>query len=181
MLGFLFQSSFLQYAPLVIAGLLTLLFIPSLMVTSAKPEGVGRAIACVLWKAFGLVLIALSLSQMADDVVTNERLTEQPLLSVLVLIFVIGIGIMVQASRVLVSVDAASKAVPRLVFILTCEIIGGLMVFVSGMTVLINFLMTQSMAGWEVQTVTLLFGFVLMLGASMHVTPGNKRVVRKKK
>ncbi|MEQ1849762.1 MAG: hypothetical protein ABL890_04190 [Candidatus Peribacteraceae bacterium] len=180
MLGYLFQSSFFQYAPMIVAGLVALLFIPGLMVTGAKPEGVGRAIVCVLWKAFGLVLIALSVTQLASDVVLSERLTEQPMLSVLVLIMVVGIGIMVQASRVLAGVDAASKAVPRLVFILTCETIGGLLVVVSMMTILVNFLMTNALTGWEMQTVLGLLGVVLMLGASLHVSPKAK-VVRKKK
>jgi len=183
MLGYLFQTSLFQYAPFVITGLLALLFIPSLLVTGAKPEGVGRAIICVLWKAFGLVLIAMSLLQLSSDIATSQTLTAQPMLSALILIFVIGIGVMVHASRILATVDEASKAVPKLIFVLTCETIGGLVIVITGLTLMINFLLTQKFDGWETQMITILFGVVLMLGASMHVKSGAKKkvAVRKKK
>lgn len=181
MLGYLFQTSLFQYAPFVVAGLLILLFIPGMMTPRAKPEGVGRAIACVLWKTFGLLLVALSLLQLTSDVVTTEALTPEPMLSVLILIFAVGVGMMVQASRVLANVDAASKAVPKLVFVLTCEIVGGLLIVITGMTIAINFILTQTLAGWQMQTVTILLGIVLMLGASMHVNPAKKKAAVKKK
>lgn len=173
------DPSFFQYAPIFIALLFVLLFIPSLLVTGAKPEGVGRAIACVLWKTFGLVLIALSALQFGAGLLGGE-FPAQPTLSVLVLILVTGIGIMVHASRLLADVDSASKVIPRLVFLLTAESIGGLMVAVAVITIMTNFLLSQSLMGWESQGLSLFLGIVLMLGASMHVNP-SKRAAKKKK
>lgn len=179
MSGFsILDPSFFQHAPLFIAALFILLFIPSLLVTGAKPEGVARAIACVLWKTFGLVLIALSALQFGANLIEGQ-FPEQQTLSVLVMILVIGIGFMVHASRLLAGVDAASKAVPRLVFFLTAETIGGLMVATSVITIMTNFLLTETMMGWESQGLSLLLGVVLMLGASMHVNP--RRTAGKKK
>jgi len=174
----IFGLTIFPYMPFIIAGLFVLLSIPSLLVTGAKPEGVARAIACILWKTIGLVLIVLSVLQFGSMLI-ERQLPPQPSISVLILTLVVGIGIMVHASRLLAAVDAASKSVPKLVFVLTCESIGGLLVLVSLLTIFINFLLQETVLGLEPQLLNLFLGLLLMLGASFHVNA--KRSTKKRK
>lgn len=175
----LFQPNSLLYALLIIVIAYVTLFIPSLMVTGAKPEGIARAISCYLWKTFGLVLMSSSVVQLMLGIV-NESLPDFPLLSGLILLLVVGMGIMVHASRVVATVDAASAAVPRLVFSHTIEILGGLIACSSGVSLLLSFLIKQRLDGWELPSTMLLLGIVMMLSASLHISGKNKHARRRK-
>ena len=168
----LFEASTLLYALIVIIVTYVALFIPSMLVTGAKPEGVAKAISCYLWKAFGLVLLSMSVVQLTISIV-GDSLPEFPLLSALILLLASGIGIMVHASRVLKNVDPASSVVPRLVFSYTIETIGGLIAAVSLLSLMLGFLITERMMGWQLPVAMMLLGITVMLSASIHISAKN--------
>lgn len=165
-----FQSTGMAYALLFVLIAFVLLFIPSLMVTGAKPEGVARAISCYMWKIVGLIILAMSVVQLASDLI-NGKLPDPPLLSALILLFAVGTGAMVQASRVAKSVDEASSVIVRLIFFHTCEIIGGVIALISALSVALSVLLTNNLefANWQMPATTLLLGLTTMLAASIHI------------
>lgn len=173
----LFDPATLLYALVVIVVAYVALFIPSMMVTGAKPEGIAKAISCYLWKTFGLVLLSMSVVQITISVV-GDALPEFPLLSALILLLVTGIGIMVHASRVLTEVDHASAMVPRLVFSHTVEVVGGLIAFVAALSFMLSFLITESADGWQMPVTMMLLGITMMLSASLHISAKNRRAAK---
>lgn len=175
----LFQPNALLYALLIIVIAYVSLFIPSLMVTGAKPEGIARAISCYLWKTFGLILLSLSVVQLMFGIV-NQSIPDFSLLSGLILLLVVGMGIMVHSSRIVAKVDSASAAVPRLVFSHTIEIMGGLIAAISGISLMLGFLVTQRVDGWQMPSTMVLLGIVMMLSASLHISDKNRRSRRRK-
>ncbi len=177
----LFESSFLLYASFFVAVLFILLFIPSLLVTGAKPEGIGKAITCYLLKTFGLILVALSVVQIVYGMLTLN-IPDVPALSAIVLVLVVGIGIMVHMSRVLREcVDDASEAVSRLVFCHTIEVIGILVAIISALSVVLSFIVRQRLVGWEMPATLILLGLFMAFTSSVAVNAQNARVAKKGK
>lgn len=179
----LFDATTLLYALVIVIVSYVTLFIPSLMVPGAKPEGVAKAISCYLWKTFGLVLLSMSVVQLTISIV-GDALPEFPLLSALILLLVVGMGIMIHASRVLADIDHASVMVPRLVFSHTVEMIGGLITFVSALSLMLGFLITEQIVGWQMPVTMMLLGITMMLSASLHISTKNRyaaRAARKRK
>ncbi len=170
----LFQSPLMLYIPLSIAAAFGILFIPSLLVAGAKPEGVARAISCYMMKTLGIVLLALSSVQITYALI-NVRLPELPTLSALILLFTIGLGILVHQSTKLDLIDEASMMVPRLVFSHACEIVGGLIALISGLSIIITFIVNESLSGWEMSSTMLLLGTALMVLSSIHIEKRNKK------
>jgi len=175
----LFQSTAVAYSLATVVVAFVLLFIPSLLVPGAKPHGVARAISCYLWKTVGLIIIAMSIVQLAYNVI-GGKLPEEPALSALILLFVTGIGTMIQASRVLRSVDEASVVVVRLVFSHTCEVVGGVIALMSALSLGLSFLMTNDVSGWEMSATTFLLGITTMLSAGIHIKHKTKVAAPKK-
>jgi hypothetical protein len=157
-----------------------LLFIPSLLVTGAKPEGVAKAIGGYLWKSIGLFLLAISSIQLMYSVVMTQ-LPNPELLSALLFLMVVGIGIMIHASRIIAEVDHASSAVPRLVFSHTCEFVGGTVALVSGLSLGISLLLTMEAPDWQMPATMILLGCILMLSSSLHISHKNKRAAASKR
>lgn len=179
----LFDPNALFYATMIIVITYVALFIPGLMVAGAKPEGVARAISCYLWKTFGLLIMSMSIVQLMVAVINNQ-VPSFPLLSGLILLLVTGMGIMVHVSSVVAKVDPASSVVARLVFSHTIEIVGGLIAVVSAMSLMLSFLLTQRVDGWELPSVMILLGVTMMLSASLHISGKNRgstKAVRKRK
>lgn len=177
----LFESSFLLYASFFVAVLFILLFIPSLLVPGAKPEGIGKAITCYLLKTFGLILVALSVVQIVYGMLTLN-LPDVPALSAIILVLVVGIGIIVHMSRVLREcVDDASEAVSRLVFCHTIEVIGILIVIISALSIVLSFIVRQRLVGWEMPATTILLGLFMAFTSSVAINKRNAHVARKGK
>ncbi len=168
----LFQSTAVTYALAIVVVAFVLLFIPSLLVPGAKPQGIARAISCYLWKTIGLIIMAMSIVQLAFNLV-NGQLPDSPLLSALILLFVVGIGIMVQASRMVKTVDEASVVVVRLVFSHTCEVVGGMVALISALSIALTVLLTNNLADWQMSATMLLLGVTTMLTASIHIKQKN--------
>jgi hypothetical protein len=164
----MFQTTSVAYALLGIVIAFVVLLIPSLMVPGAKPSGVVRAISCYMWKTVGLVIVAMTIVQVSYDGI-GGRLPDAPLLSALILLFAVGIGIMVQASRIVQSVDEASVVVVRLIFSHTCEMVGGIIALVAAMSMAIMVLLTNSLWDWQMPTTMLIFGVTMMLMSSVHI------------
>lgn len=173
----LFDTSTLLYVLLVVIISYVALFIPSMMVPGARPEGVAKAISCYLWKTFGIILLSMSVVQLMISIV-GGTLPTFPLLSGLVLLLVTGIGVMVHASNILAKVDHASVMVPRLIFSHTVEIVGGLIAFVSGLSLMLGFLMTEQVDGWQLPVTMLLLGITMMFAASLHISEKNRHAAR---
>lgn len=168
----LFQSTAVAYSLAIVVVAFVLLFIPSLLVPGAKPQAVARAISCYLWKTVGLIIMAMSIVQLAYNLV-NGRLPDSPLLSALILLFVVGVGTMVQASRMVKSVDEASVMVVRLVFSHTCEVVGGIIALVSALSISLTVLLTNGLTDWQMSATMLLLGVTTMLAASLHIKHKN--------
>lgn len=175
----LFQSTAVAYSLAIVVVAFVLLFIPSMLVPNAKPQGIARAISCYLWKTVGLIIIAMSVVQLAYDLI-GGNLPDYPARSALVLLFVTGIGTMIQASRILRSVDEASVVVVRLVFTHTCEFVGGVVALVSALSLALSVLMTGTVSGWEMSATTFLLGVTTMLSAGIHIKHKTRVLAPKK-
>ncbi len=179
----LFQSSLMLYIPLSIVIVFSVLFIPSLLVSGSRPEGVARAISCYMMMTFGIILVALSAIQMTYSLM-NLRVPELPNLYALILLFSLGIGILVFQSTKAALVDEASVMVPRLIFSHACEIVGYLIAIVSALSIVITFLVNQNFAGWQMSGTMLVLSTAMMYLSSKNIEMKNKkggRVMKKKK
>lgn len=164
----MFQPTSVAYGLLGIIIAFVVILIPSLMVPGANPNGVVRAISCYMWKTVGLVIVAMTIVQVSYDGI-GGHLPDGPLLSSIILLFAVGIGIMVQASRIVHSIDEPSVVVVRLIFSHTCEIVGGIIALVAALSMGIMVLLTNSLWDWQMPTTMLIFGLVLMLMSSVHI------------
>jgi len=176
-LPFFLQSTALLFAPVILLVTFTLLLIPSLLATGAKPDAAAKAIGCYILKTVGLILIAASVIQLTYgliifDVPTGDTLT------VLVLLLVTGIGIMIHQSRIVATIDTPSVSVVRLVFSHTCELVGALVALGSGLSLMISLLIAQDTSGWEMSGTLLLLGMLLMILSSVHIRIKNGHRVR---
>lgn len=176
-LPFFLQSTALLFAPVMLVITFTLLLIPSLLVTGAKPEAATKAIGCYILKTVGLILLAASVIQLTYGLITL-RLPDPEESTILVLLLVTGIGIMVHQSRIVATIDAPSVSVVRLVFSHTCELVGALVALGSGLSLMISFLITQNSSGWEMSGTLLLLGLLLMLVSSVHIRIKNGQRVK---
>lgn len=179
----LFQSSLMLYVPLVIVAVFGILFIPSLLVQGAKPEGVAKAIGCYLMQTLGIVLIGLSAVQVTYAIM-NGRLPEFHTLSALLFLFCLGLGILVHQSVKAATVDEASLMVPRLVFSHMCEIVGTLIALVAALSLVVTFMISENFYGWQMSATMLLLGVALMILSSIHIEKRNAKAgkaMRKKK
>lgn len=176
----LFQSSLLLYVPLGVFLTFGLLMTAGLQVTGAKAEGVAKSVACVLLKTLGLLLVSLSSVQLMYGVITMS-LPQTDTLLALILIFTIGAGILTHESRMIMNVDEASASVANAVFCHSCRVIGCMIAIVAGLSLLMTFVLTQSIDGAEMPVTLLILGSLLSLTASVHGNGGVKRKTAKKK
>lgn len=181
------QPFYILLVPATIFTVFIMLFIPSMMfTTNPRPEAIGRAIACYILKAFGLILIGIAAIPVLYNLLVSSLLPLDTMLG-LALVFVVGLGILVQANIILGNIDDASVAVPRAIFHHACEVLGALTAVTSGLAVMIAFLESDSNSGWQVPASLLIVGLILMISFSLHTKPrrrdgfASKAVVAKKK
>ncbi len=177
----LFQSSLLTYAPIGIVAIFALLMISGLLVTGSKPDAVAKAVGCTILKAFGLLLVSLSSIQIGYGLIAFRLPMTESVLG-LVLLLVIGFVIMIHESTVLARIDAASTSVLHALFCQSCKSIGALIAIVSGLSLMMTFLLGRTFIGWEMSATLLLLGSILCLGASFHANGGAaKKTVKRKR
>lgn len=169
----LFQSSLIIYVPLGVFLAFGILMTAGLQATGAKPEGVAKAIACTILKTLGLILISISMVQITYGLL-NQTLVISQTFFALILLFVMGVGIMVHESRLAGSIDKASASVPHLVFCHSCRVIGCLIAILSGLSLLMTFLLTGALSNIEMPFTLLILGSLLSLSASVHANGGVK-------
>lgn len=179
----LFQSSLMLYIPLSLAVVFAIVFIPSLLSADAKPEGIARAISSYILQTIGVIVLALSAIQLTYALITMQ-LPELPTLYALILLFCLGIGILVHQSKKVAEIEEASALVPHLIFVHTLEIVGSLVALVSGLSVIITFIVSKNFMGWQMSATMFLLGVTLMMLSSVHIEKRNKkvrRVIKKKR
>ncbi len=178
-LPMLFQSPLLVAVPIGVLLTLALLMTAGLHVSGAKPEGVAKASGSYILKTFGLILVGLSSVQMTFATITM-KMPSPPTIFALVLLFSIGLGVMIHESRRAASVDAASLAVPHLVFCYLCKVLGTIVVLLSALSLIMTFMFAKSSTGWEMPATLLLLGALLTTAASVHVE-GKPQVKKRKR
>ena len=166
------------WLPIGIVAIVALLFIPSLLVPEAKPHAIARAITCYLLKTLGLCMIGISLV-VATINMMSFNLPEFSSISVLLLLFVVGLGLAVHQSQIESSLDNASVNVVSTIFYHSYEIIGAIVVLFSLLSLSIQFLLTQQIEGWQLPATFSLFGLLLMLAASIHIQREGMRFTKK--
>lgn len=176
----LFQPSVVVLVPVIIFLALGLLYIPSMMVPGAKPDAVGKAIACYLMKTFGILLMTLSMLPLVYNIVSNT-MPPMPTISALVLVFLFGAGTVLYYNIVVHQVDDASVIVVRTVFAHGFEVIGAIIALLSALSILLTFMITQTVDGWEMPATALLFGLLLSMMFSVHISERNRRTRTSKK
>lgn len=170
----LFESSLVLYIPLGVFLTFALLVNAGLHVTGAKPEGVAKAVGCMIIKTLGLVLLGLSVVQIAYGLITTTLPATQTLLA-LVLLFVTGLGLIIHESRIAAAIDKASSSVANLVFVHSCRVIGSLVAVIAGLSLMMTFMVTGSLEGTGWAATFLLMGSLLSLTTSVHGNGGVKR------
>lgn len=175
----LMQPGYFTFVPAIVFGTFAVLLIAALHVPGAKADHAAKAIGCYIMKAVGILMIAMSVLPLAFNLMSGV-LPEMNTVSSLLVVFLIGAGIITHFSRVLTTVDSASALVPRLVFSHGFEIIGTLIVLVSALSLMLSFVLTQQLTGWEMPATTFLLGALMMLMFSMHISVKRKETLRMK-
>ncbi len=170
----IFDPMIVVALPVLIFIVFVGLFIPSLMsAPSAKPEAIARSIACYILKGFGLLLIGVSLVPMLYNLLTASVLPHPVLLSI-VLLFVVGVGTVVQAHRMLQMTDDASSAVSRAIFHHACEVFGSIVSLVAFLSLMLSIIVRENVQGWELPVSILMISTLLAFSFSLHRTAKKK-------
>lgn len=159
------------YVPLGVFLTFALLMTAGLHVSGAKPEGVAKAIGCMVVKALGLILVSLSLVQLTYGLI-SMTLEMSPSFFALILLFVIGAGLMLHESRMAAHIEKASASVPNLVFSHSCRVIGCLIATLAGLSLLLSFVLTGDFSGSAMPVTLLMLGLLLSLSSSVHANGG---------
>lgn len=175
----LFQPSFIVIVPAIVFVSLALLYIPSMAVTGAKADSVGKAIACYLMKTFGMILIVVSMLPLLYDSMSGT-VPPMPTVSALLLVFLFGAGTVLHYNRVVHELDDSSTIVVRTVFAHGFEVLGAMVALLSVLSLLLNFMLTQTVDGWQLPATTLTFGLLVSLVFSVHISERNRRARKKK-
>lgn len=168
----LFQASYIMTIPVIVFLTFVLLYIPSMMVSGAKPDAVGKGIACYLMKAFGILLMAISMLPLLYNLV-SDTLPPMSTVSGLLMVFVFGMGIVVHYSNISHTIEESSVVVVRTVFTHGFEVLGALIALLSMLSLLLTFMLTQTVDGWQMPATSLLFGLMIMLMFSVHISSRN--------
>ncbi len=167
----IFEPLYALTIPGVLFIIFTLLMIGSLLMTPhARPEDIAKATLCYILKGFSLVLIGIGATPVIYMVLVGSLVPTEPLLG-LAAIFLMGIGLFVHSNQVSHTIDAAAVAVPRAIFHVGCEALGLIISVVSGLALLVTFLVTKQLSGWAIPTTTLILGILLMTSFSLHTKP----------
>ncbi len=175
----LFQPSYILTIPVVVFAAFALLYIPSMMVTGAKPDAVGKAIACYLMKTFGVLLMVVSMLPLLYDIISST-VPPMPTVSGLLLVFLFGVGIVIHYNNVVHTVDEASSMVVRTVFAHGFEVLGAVIALLSALSLLLTFMLTQTVEGWQMPATSLTFGLLITLMFSVHISERTRRSKKKK-
>ena len=179
---YVLSSSLAIVVPIGVVIAFAILFIPSLLVTGAKPEGVGRAITAYMLKTLGLIFVGLSAVEFTYGLIVT-RFPAYPILMILILLFAVGVTLLIHASRILQTIDSASSIVVKLIFFHSLEVLGVLTAVISALFVGVTFVMTKQLLKWELPTTLILLGVITALVSSMHLAQKNGKTskVAKKK
>ena len=180
MLPGFFQSSLLLYVPLGVLLAFALLMIASVHVSGSKPEAIAKAISSTMMKTLGLLLLAMSSVQLVYGLIAMQIPAIESVFG-LILLLAIGMTMMIHESRVLKTVDSASKSVTNAIFVHACKIIGALIAIVSGISLLMTFILGREFVGWEMSATLLLLGCILSLASGIHAAGGVVRRAGKRK
>lgn len=166
--------------PAIVAMFIALLT-ASLLVPGAKADAAGKAIACYMFKAVGVILLAMAGMQLLFSAFIMS-LPETMTLLALILFSVVGIGLLVQGSRIVHRIDDASVVVARTVFAYSCTIVGILSAASALLSFVVNFFLTQNAQEWQSPATIMVTGAVLALFSSIYASGKNgKSASRKKK
>lgn len=169
-----FHPLYLIALPVGVFFVFTLLFIASMnMNNTPKPEAIAKAISCYLMKTLGLILMAMGLLPIVYNLLLSSLLPMSSM-SVLILLFVVGLGLMIHYNMHLATIDEASVAVPRAIFHYGCEVIGAVTAVTSATSMLAGFLVMESLRGWEISATVLILSLLLMISFSLHRGPRRK-------
>ncbi len=180
----LLQSGYALVLPLALFGVFLLFYIPAMMVTDAKPMAVGQAIVCYIMKTLGILLMTTSILPLLYSLMNNTVPQDKSLYSLL-LVFVVGLGILVHFSSVSQKVDEPSVVVIRSIFSHGFEVLGMILAVFSGLTLMLQFLLTESFQDWQMPATMLVVGLMFSLLFSLHISERKKghakRMVKKTK
>lgn len=101
-----------------------------------------------------------------------------PLLSILTLLFAVGVALIIHASRILQTIDSASSVVLKLIFFHSLEVLGVLTAIIAVLFIGITFVMTKQFIKWELPATLVLLGVITALVSSMHLAQKNGKVSR---
>ncbi|HRH94241.1 MAG TPA: hypothetical protein PKV72_06965 [Candidatus Peribacteria bacterium] len=177
----MFQPSYIVTVPAIVFVAFALLYIPSMMVSGSKPDLVGKAIACYLMKTFGMLLMAVSMLPLLYNIISNT-LPPMSTVSGLLMVFLFGVGIVVHYSTSVDMIDESSVVVVRTVFAHGFEVLGAIIALLSVLSLLLTFMLTQTVDGWEMPATSLVFGLLITLMFSVHINTKNasRRASKKK-
>lgn len=162
-------SSYLASAalPLGILAVFVLLFIPSMLSPGAKPAGVGKAVYCYGLQGVGIFLMSIGGLPAVYGVVekfalgTESYATETYL--ALLLLFATGGLLFLWHEQAADKIDAASAAVPAVLFWFTFKAVGFVLTVSSGLTLLLTMLLVKPLPPewWVRPAVLLVYGLLL--------------------
>lgn len=172
------QSYIWIYLPLAIAGIFAFFTIPSLLVQDAEPHAVCRAVSAMLLSALGVLMTAISALQIVYSLMLGQ-LMDQPLLGIMIALFVVGVGIIVHESRVAAALPEASTVLPRLLFCHAVELTSALLAIASLFSLIGSAVMSGKFVDWELPATLLILSSLTALMTSIHLSRiGNKKTAK---
>ncbi|MBI3331769.1 hypothetical protein HYZ99_02305 [Candidatus Peregrinibacteria bacterium] len=150
--------------PLVILHIITLLFIPSVVLGGGgKVMSVGKAIYCYLLQAVGILLMTLGGLPAIYGVLARQPYESTTYLALLI-VFASGGLTFLWHDHMARGIEGGARAVPHAIYLFTFKVMGYIMTLLSAMSLLLTLLLgTQAptVDWWVMPTILLLYGLLL--------------------
>ena len=147
--------------PLVFVTIFAVFLITSQLKPGVKARSVAQATYCHIMMGVGLLLMTIAAIPTVASVLGGISYSGSTYFSLLVL-FAIGGALYLRHDQWVHSIDSASKLIPALIYLYTIKSIGMLIVTLSGLSIVLTFILGNTESDWWVMPLTaLLYGLLL--------------------
>lgn len=147
--------------PLCTLFFIAILFLASMTVAGAKPKEIGRAIYTYIMHGTSVLLMTIGALPTVFSVFAGVSYTGRTYIALL-LVFASGGLLFLMQDQEVRNLDSASKSIPEAIYMTTLKIIGNLLMVLSGLSIVLNIILTSFQTGWWVTPfVLLLYGILL--------------------
>ncbi len=157
--------------PLVLVLLLGIFFAASILSPTARPSRVAQAAYCAILMGVGILMMRIAAIPTVWSVLAGVSYATVEYVGLLIL-FACGGALFLWHDNWMRSLDTSSSMVSSLMFVYTVKAIGTITAVLTGLSLLLTFILGNAEEGWWTVPLTfLLYGVVLMMSTRSEASP----------